>query len=76
MMFSSVVLAGAGVRGGVVHGASDKQAAYPVTPPVSPDDLAATIYHALGIPPHLTMYDGLNRPHVLSDGQPLTKLFG
>src|SRR5581483_10931639 len=48
----SVVLAGAGVRGGQVFGSSDRHAAYPSTNPVSPGDLAATIYHCLGIDPH------------------------
>ncbi len=72
---NTVVLAGAGVRGGAVHGASDKQAAYPVTPPVSPDDLAATIYHALGIDIRTQVRDQLGRPLALSDGVPLTSLF-
>jgi hypothetical protein len=72
----SVVLAGGGIRGGQIYGATDKYAAQVTDSPVAPNDMIATIYHALGIPPHTTMYDGLNRPHVLSDGQPLTKLFG
>jgi hypothetical protein len=45
------MLAGAGVRGGVVYGASDKQGAYVKDRPVSPEDFAATLLHALGIPP-------------------------
>src|SRR3981081_2071849 len=48
---NTVVLAGGGITGGQVHGASDRHAAYPVTNPVSPADIAATIYHALGIDP-------------------------
>ena len=76
LVFVTVVLAGAGVRGGLVHGASDRQAAYPVTPPVSPDDLAATIYHALGIDIRTQVRDPLGRPLPLSDGTPLTTLFG
>ena len=72
---NSVVLAGGGVRGGQVLGASDRSAAYPSTMPVSPGDLAATIYHALGIEPHSEVRDPLGRPMTLSDGRPLLKLF-
>jgi hypothetical protein len=72
---NSVVLAGAGIRGGQVLGASDRTAAYPVTPPVSPEDLAATVYQALGIDPCTEIRDALGRPLVLSDGRPLDELF-
>ena len=72
---NSVVLAGGGVRGGQVLGASDRTAAYPATAPVSPDDLAATVYHALGIDPHTQVRDALGRPLPLSDGRPLHELF-
>lgn len=47
----SAMLAGAGIRGGTVYGSSDVQAAYVKDRPVSPEDFAATLYHALGIPP-------------------------
>ena len=71
------VLAGAGVRGGITYGQSDKDAAYPVTHPVSPGDLAATIYHALGIDPDLRIPDAQDRPVPLVEhGRPLTELFG
>src|SRR5262249_49850533 len=53
----SVVMAGAGVRGGLVHGSSDRSAAYPSSGPVSPADLAATIYHCLGIDPRSQVTD-------------------
>jgi hypothetical protein len=72
---NSVVLAGAGVRPGVVHGASDRVAAYPVTPPVSPDDLAATVYHSLGIVPDREVHDRLGRPWQLSGGRVFEALF-
>ncbi len=72
---NSVVLAGGGVRGGQVYGASDRHAAHPATPPVSPDDLSATIYQALGIDTHLQVRDHLGRPLPLSHGKPLTALF-
>jgi hypothetical protein len=66
---------GCGIRGGAVHGESDKHAAYVKDKPVRPQDLSATIYHALGVPfeARLTR-DGLSRP--LSTGQPLLDLFG
>ncbi|MFQ3651295.1 MAG: DUF1501 domain-containing protein, partial [Gemmataceae bacterium] len=66
--FSSV-LAGGGIRGGVVHGSSDKYAAYPNTHPTTPADLAATVYHCLGVDPHLQLYDRLERPHTLCEGK-------
>jgi hypothetical protein len=67
----SVVLAGGGVRGGQVHGASDRIGAYPATPPVRPQDLMATVYHCLGIDPHATIYDLQHRPLTLMEGEPL-----
>ncbi|MEX2559875.1 MAG: DUF1501 domain-containing protein [Pirellulales bacterium] len=72
---NSVVLAGAGIRGGYVHGSSDRLAAYPASQPVTPDDLAATIYHALGIDPHTDIHDRLGRPYRLSLGTPVGELF-
>lgn len=73
---NSVVLAGGGVRGGCVWGASDRIAAYPTAAPVSPGDLAATIYHALGVDQHTELRDALGRPLPLTQGRPLTPLFG
>ncbi|HUG17885.1 MAG TPA: DUF1501 domain-containing protein [Planctomycetaceae bacterium] len=71
------VLAGAGVQGGMLFGESDKDAAYAVTPPVSPEDLAATIYHALGIDPEMRIPDRQNRPvPLIENGRVLTELFG
>ncbi len=72
----SAVLAGAGVRGGTVYGASDRWAAYPARDPVSPDDLGATILYALGIEPDSIVRDSLNRPLRINDGTPLASLFG
>jgi uncharacterized protein (DUF1501 family) len=71
------VLAGGGIRGGVVYGRSDKNAAYPVDRPISPEDLAATIFTALGIDPELRVADAQSRPVPLVDGaEPLVELFG
>jgi hypothetical protein len=72
---NSVVLAGGGVQPGCVYGSSDRQAAYPASVPVSPDDLAATIYHALGIDPTTEVRDRLGRPWQLSAGRVVTGLF-
>jgi len=72
----SVVLAGGGIRGGQVYGSSDQHAAYPKTNPVSPEDLIATMYHALGIPSDGLIYDRENRPHKVCDGRALVELFG
>ena len=73
---NTVVLAGGGVGGGQVFGASDSRAAYPSTTPVSPEDIAATIYHALGIDLHTPLQDPVGRPVPLCTGAPLTGLFG
>jgi len=65
------VLAGGGIKGGVVHGASDRYAAYPASNPTPPADLAATIYHCLGVDPHTQLVDRLNRPFTLCEGTPI-----
>jgi len=71
------LLAGAGIRGGMAYGRSDRDAAYPVDNPVSPEDLACTIYHALGIDPHGFVPDKQGRPVALVEGgRPLVDLFG
>jgi len=69
-VFTSV-LAGGGIRGGVVHGSSDRYAAYPATEPTRPADLAATVYHLLGIDPEALLRDRLNRPQALCEGTPI-----
>lgn len=70
----SAILAGAGIRGGQVYGESDKIGAYVKDRPVRPQDLGATIYHALGVPfDPLMSKDGISRP--LTTGQPLLTLF-
>ena len=72
----SAALAGGGVQGGQVYGASDRWAAYPARDPVSPDDLGATILHALGIDPDQQLRDALGRVLPINLGQPVTALFG
>ncbi|MFO0904089.1 MAG: DUF1501 domain-containing protein [Pirellulales bacterium] len=74
-LFSSV-LAGGGVVGGRVYGKTDKDAAYALDKPVSPEDLAATIYHALGIDHELRVPNAENRPTPIVDGgEPIESLF-
>jgi hypothetical protein len=71
----SIVLAGGGIRGGQVYGASDAIAAYPTQNPVSPEDLTATVYHAFGLESDEMIQDSLNRPHRLSEGRVVHELF-
>lgn len=71
----STVLAGGGVRGGQIYGASDAQAAYVKDSPVRPEDLGATVLHAFGISAESPIYDIANRPVRASKGQPVTELF-
>jgi hypothetical protein len=71
----SVVLAGAGVTPGASYGRSDKQAAYPLADPVTPGDLSATLFHALGIPADTHFEDLTGRPSRIVTGTPVTKLF-
>jgi hypothetical protein len=70
----SVVMAGGGIKGGRVLGASDRLAAYPAADPVTPGDLTATLYHALGVDPHSPIHDQQNRPYALAEGEPLRAL--
>jgi hypothetical protein len=72
----SCALAGAGVRGGQVIGASDKNGAYPATDPIQGGDLTATLYHLLGIDPEGMFPDKANRPHPLTKGRPIAPLLG
>jgi len=67
----TVLLAGGGVKRGYTYGASDKTGAFPAENPVRPDDLAATVYHMLGIDPHTEVYGVGNRPLVVADGKPV-----
>jgi hypothetical protein len=65
----SLALAGGGIRGGVVYGASDKNGAYPADGRVEGRDLIATIFHCLGYAPDTEIRDSLGRPLPLSRGQ-------
>jgi hypothetical protein len=70
-----VVLAGGGVRGGTVVGASDWMAAYPKDRAVHISDLAATIYHALGVDPRSQLHDIQGQVRYICDGNPVMELF-
>jgi len=75
-MLFSTVLAGGGVVGGRVYGKSDKDAAYAIEKPVTPEDLAATLYYALGIDHELRVHNAENRPTPIVDGgAPITSLW-
>lgn len=71
----SAVLAGGGVRGGAVYGASDKIGAYPDRDGVTPADLAATLFWRFGLDPEAEITDLAERPYRLAEGTPLRSLF-
>jgi hypothetical protein len=71
----SVVLAGGGVRGGVVYGSSDHVGAYPDADPVTPGDMAATLFWRFGLDAATELRDLTGRPYRLADGEPLRRLF-
>ncbi|MSR32123.1 MAG: DUF1501 domain-containing protein [Gemmataceae bacterium] len=71
----SVVFAGAGVKRGAVVGATDRRAGSPVEYPVTPPDLAATLFDSLGIAPDAHFYDLLNKPQALTTGKVIHGLF-
>jgi hypothetical protein len=71
----SFVLAGGGIKGGAVYGASDKIGAHPAADPVTPSDLAATIFWRFGLELSAEMHDLTGRPYRLADGTPIQRLF-
>ncbi len=70
----SVFFAGGGINGGTVVGSSDALGGYPASLPQSPENMAATIYHALGIPDTAAWHDDLGRPHPIYHGTPIPGL--
>jgi len=70
----TVFFAGGGVMGGTVVGSSDKIGGYPSTDPQKPENMAATIYQALGLPPTIAWKDSLDRPHHVYQGEPIRGL--
>lgn len=69
------VFAGAGVVGGQVIGKSDRLGAYAISKTFGPPDLAATVYHALGVDPATELHDRFGRPIRLSSGEVMTPLY-
>lgn len=65
----TVLLAGGGVKRGFVYGASDRYGMHPAAKPVGPEDLAATMFHLLGIPPHTEVINHQQRPIPISSGE-------
>ena len=73
----SITLAGAGIRGGQVIGKSDETTYTYEERPVTPQDLLATIYQALGVPYQTEFHDQLNRPvPIVREGHPVYELWG
>ncbi len=72
----SGLVAGGGIKGGSIYGASDEIAKFPSDNPMSPRDLVATMLHALGVPAATTLNDLTGRPHGLYGGNPVLPLFG
>jgi len=70
----SLAMAGAGLKRGVVVGSSDRLGAYPQTKPYDPADMAATIYHLLGVPSDTILNDRQGRPHRLIVGRPIDEM--
>lgn len=71
----AVLLAGGGFQKGYVHGSTDKEGMAPATDPCSPDDISATLFHALGIDPHLELQTSTGRPmQLFREGKVIDKL--
>ncbi len=68
----TAVLAGAGVKRGFIYGKSDKTASSPLSDPLHPTELLATIYHSVGINPQTIVYNHLNQPRELVKGDVVT----
>jgi len=71
----SLALAGGGIRGGQVYGASDKTGGHPKDGRVQPQDLTATIFHCLGFRPETEIHDTLGRPLPISRGEIIRQVF-
>jgi hypothetical protein len=72
----TILLAGAGIPGGRLYGSSDKHGAEPLDHRITPGELAATIFHALGIDPHSQVTTMLERPWQICEDRPVLDLWG
>ncbi|MEQ1749996.1 MAG: DUF1501 domain-containing protein [Prosthecobacter sp.] len=70
----SLLIAGGGIQGGRVIGSSDKNGGYPASDAQTPENLAATMYEALGLPRETIWKDFTGRPHTLYMGSPIRGL--
>ena len=71
----TAVIAGAGIKRGHVHGKSDATASGPLENGVDPQQLLATVYHAVGLNPNMMIYNHLNQPREMVKGEPVLDLF-
>jgi hypothetical protein len=72
---SNILMTGAGVKQGYVHGHSDKIGAYPADRPVGPEALIATVYAAMGLDTTMSIHDPSNRPHPIAQrGNPVADI--
>ncbi len=71
----TVMMAGGGITGGAIYGRSDERGAFPALNPVGPEDIAATLFWALGIAPDSEVHDTLGRPLPISSGRPIQEIF-
>jgi uncharacterized protein (DUF1501 family) len=71
----TAVIAGGGIKRGYAHGKSDATGSAPLEKPVSPQELLATIYHAVGLDPLTIVYNHLNQPREMVKGEPIFELF-
>ena len=67
----TILMGGAGIQPGTVFGSSDSHAGYPASNPVTPEDVVATIYYALGLDPETRITDPQGQPHAIALGQPI-----
>lgn len=72
----SIVMAGAGIKGGQVIGRTNEKGEEPAENPLKPEDVGASFYHTLGINPHKEYYTPTGRPvHLVRDGKVIKELF-
>ena len=69
------LLAGAGIHGGAIIGATDRSGSEPAGRPCTPEDFAASVYHGLGLDPHRTHFPHITRPTPIANGQVIKGLF-
>jgi hypothetical protein len=71
----SVLMAGGGIRGGQAYGTSDRHGAYPADLPVAPEDIAKTVYQAMGIDDLTAVGKGGQPYNLMAEGHAIKALF-